>query len=387
LATRLLTAVLIAWVCSPLTARAGCEAERASFDALINHFNTKITPRVTCDNIESIFRNEVVPLFSKLASIERALRQCSGVSWPEVSQSRARITEQKATFARQCAGAAKDQKNPAQAAQATQDAKDAKQISESERHFRGAAADERRKANLAPFRTFDCARKRVGDGAAWDLECLEDRRSAAHPPRTGIPSQVLSNRATAACQQAPGEAKQRCIIAAKTRILMTEDARIRRVCGGFTGDALVTCVDGAYAGDARSAALRAKLSDRLRQAAPGQDAAELPSQPAVASTWRDKLSSLLPGSKQRDDPNEAYCSFVAHRVRRSDLAYSRAEQIPAECKGSDDVKQALADQKVARPMLDLDAEQDAADRKRLKREVDSIEALWKDGKLRDQLPP
>ena len=119
--------------------------------------------------------------------------------------------------------------------------------------------------------------------ASWFNVCVWDGTRRAERYQPTIDPQKLSIRAKQECRSASEQELAECVVAAKTRIIMTEDADIRRKCSG-AAEKLVECVDMLYVYGPRGHGdfLRASIAFKLAQLSGG--AGNSPSSgPVVAS--------------------------------------------------------------------------------------------------------
>lgn len=350
---------------SSLPARADCKSDIDALNDLVVKYNA-IEDRGYCDRA-GVIQSDIIPLLDELDKYTRKVEGCPlvkrGTSRAELAQKLTKFKE----FVKQCT--AKHEQDAA-----------------NQRLSRRSINSARQGTSRASY--FDCGRKPQAGGAAWDLECLQSNRSAATRFAPAINPQDLSRRATEACRTADGDQKAACILRAKVRILMTEVPSIARACGDQSGDALTNCADSAYLGSVDMEAVRSRVANSLRNAkisvpaspnSVGARTSPLAAESAVPPAAEPSTTTASTVAK-----DNIYCSFVTYAIRRRDLAYSRADQIPAECRSLPEVRQAFETSQRIKPAFPIAGVTTDTEIAKLKKGID---AIGDRATLREQLPP
>src|SRR5207244_2239300 len=125
-------------------------------------------------------------------------------------------------------------------------------------------------------------------------------------------------------------------------------------CRANSGQALISCVDAAYSNDEDVERLRAVL----RAASifkPAKPSAPIGVPPPGPDPLQDKPAPITAADERDED--DIYCSFVASGIRRGDLAYSRAEQVPQQCRGMSVIREALEAAQRDRPAFPISGDE------------------------------
>jgi hypothetical protein len=175
--------------------------------------------------------------------------------------------------------------------------------------------------------------------------------------------------------------------AAKVQILLNVDQRIREACLGKSD--LAGCVDKAYTRDADVNAIRDKLRAAMKLPGPS-DPPDSPS-PAPPPAPSGNIFSRLFSRSDAPAPTEenVYCLFVAYKIREGDVAYSRAEQVPPECRKIQEVREALEAEQRAHPAFPISGQQtDKAILDLTRPLIDELEYNSnRGGTFQNQMPP
>ena len=262
---------------------------------------------------------------------------------------------------------------------------EAKDRAERQQRFRDQRREAyRRQETASGTKYFDCGHKPLAGGAAWDAECLSSsppRQKSFHGNST---PQVLAGLANSACGSAPATVRRDCVESAKVAILMTRDSTVHAACKTYSGSALSSCAAGIVAQRSVMDYLRDRIANSLRRS-DDSSAERAPNGQNGAVRDAQKPAQSRPQAKtelKKPDDN-LNCLFVLYRIHRHDLAYSRLDQIPPECRAMPEIKSALADNARERPSFEMSTE----DRAWIKKSVDELDKLLKGGALAEQLPP
>ena len=250
-----------------------------------------------------------------------------------------------------------------------------KRLLDAERARLRAAREEQRHKSVPRRTYFDCSHRSAAGGAAWDAECLRPT-SKRQPYAPDVALEALSRRAADYCRAHNNTSD--CMREALARAIASEEPASRDECAQVPAVGIVECLTSSF----RRRALSAELKRRLGKPAtlPEDEAKPGPKPPNEPQAAPDPS----PKEQVATRPDTSvYCLFIAHRINESDLAYSRAEQIPDECRSADEVKMALAELARRKPVIHFDS----ADREYNREQIEYLRRLWKkDPALDNALP-
>jgi len=167
---------------------------------------------------------------------------------------------------------------------------------------------------------------------------------------------------------------ERCVQFAKVGIIFNGSPDIRRRCGN-TPD-VRKCVDEAMTWKEDTEALRERLRRSISSASQTIEEPPPPPPPPPRNFF-SRLFSRSPPEESSLKGDDAYCNFIAYRVRSNDGYYRSIDKVPAECRNSDDIRNHF--NKIASPLFTMDASQTEIEIRRMTKQFDE--------KLAAQLAP